>query len=66
MTDKFQNNLTVGIGTDNIHDIYKPFSNGDILTEVKFLIECLHLYDIEKIIKILTINNKKIMGLINE
>ena len=61
-----QNNLTVGIGTDNIHDIYKPFSNGDILTEVKFLIECLHLYDIEKIIKILTINNKKIMGLINE
>lgn len=61
-----ENDLLVGIGTDNIHDIYKPFSNGDILTEAKFLIECLHLYDVKEIINILTVNSEKIIGLKNE
>ena len=55
--------ITVAIGTDNIHDIYKPYSTGDLLTEAKFLIECLHFYDIKEIIKILTINGEKVLGL---
>ena len=58
-----EHNITVAIGTDNIHDVYKPYSTGDLLTETKFLIECLHFYDIEKIVKILTTNGRKVLGL---
>lgn len=56
-------NITVAIGTDNIYDIYKPYSAGDLLLEAKFLIESLHLYDPESIIKILTTNGEKVLGL---
>lgn len=55
--------ITVAIGTDNISDIYKPFSTGDLLTEAKFLIECLHFYDVKAITNILTINGEKVLGL---
>lgn len=56
-------NLTVAIGTDNIHDIYKPYSTGDLLLEAKFLIESLHLYEPKSIIEILTTNGEKVLGL---
>lgn len=58
-----QNGITVAIGTDNIHDVYKPYSTGDLLIEAKFLIECLHFYDTDSIVKILTLNGRKVLGL---
>jgi len=58
-----EHDITVAIGTDNIHDIYKPYSTGDLLVEAKFLIECLHFYDIKSIVNILTVNGRKILGL---
>ena len=42
--------LTVAIGSDNIQDVYKPFSDGNMYTELKFLLECLHLYDIDALL----------------
>jgi cytosine deaminase len=57
-----EHNLTVAIGSDNINDVYKPYSTGDLLTEAKFLIECLHFYDIDKITQILTVNGEKVLG----
>ena len=40
--------LDVAIGSDNIHDIYKPYSNGCMETELRLLLESTHFYDEKK------------------
>ena len=55
--------LVVAIGSDNIHDIYKPFSNGCMKTELRFFLEALHFYDIKELVKVATINGRIVMGL---
>ena len=55
--------LTVAIGSDNIHDVYKPYSTGDMSTELKFLLECLHLYDMEQLSDIATKNGRIVLGM---
>ena len=32
---RIAHDLVVAIGSDNIHDVYKPFSTGDMKTEIK-------------------------------
>ena len=53
--------LTVGIGSDNIHDIYKPYANGCMETELRFLLESTHFYDSSELFKIATSNGIKII-----
>ena len=53
--------LDVAIGSDNIHDIYKPFSNGCLETELRVLLEATHFYDIKQLCKIATTNGLKII-----
>ncbi len=55
--------LKVGIGSDNIYDIYKPFSDGNMTTELKFLLEATHIYDIELLSDIATKNGREIIGI---
>jgi cytosine deaminase len=55
--------VRVALGTDDIADIYKPFSDGDMWTELRFLLEANHLYDIEALAEIATINGKKALFL---
>lgn len=55
--------LCVAIGSDNICDVYKPFSNGDMMIELRFLLEATHFYDIDELVKIATTNGKKIIGI---
>ena len=57
------NDLVVAIGSDNIHDVYKPFSTGNMSTELKFLLECLHLYDVEGLTDIATKNGRLVIGM---
>ncbi len=52
----------VAIGSDNIHDVYKPYSTGDMRTELKFLLEATHIYDQDVLVKIATENGRKVMG----
>lgn len=52
--------LKVAIGSDNIHDIYKPYANGDMATELRFLLESLHLYDQDTLLQIATDNGRVI------
>lgn len=54
--------ITVGIGTDNIADVYKPFTDGDMWTELRFLLESCHFYDIDELVNIATKNGRKILG----
>ena len=55
--------LTVALGTDNICDIYKPFCNGDLMTELRVLLEATHFYNIDELAKIMTVNGKKVLGI---
>jgi cytosine/adenosine deaminase-related metal-dependent hydrolase len=51
--------LTVALGTDNIRDIYKPFNDGDMWTELRFLLEACHLYDLDVLADIASVNGRK-------
>ncbi len=57
-----EHDLIVAIGSDNIHDVYKPYSTGDMRTELKFLLEATHIYDQDVLVKIATENGRKVMG----
>jgi len=48
--------LTVGIGTDNIEDIYKPYCDGDMLFELRLALEACKIYD-EDALEDLAYNN---------
>jgi len=55
--------INVALGTDNIHDIYKPYSTGDMSIELKFLLEATHIYDHEVLFDIAVTNGEKILSL---
>lgn len=57
--------VTVGLGTDNINDIYQPLVDGDLYTELRFLAEACRYYDIDELVNIASINGRKILGLEN-
>jgi len=55
--------MTVAIGTDNIADIYKPFTDGNMWEELHALLEAAHFYDVEELVKIATVNGRKALGI---
>ena len=55
--------IPVAIGSDNIHDVYKPFCNGDMLFELRLLLESCKIYDVDELVNIATINGRKVLGL---
>jgi cytosine/creatinine deaminase len=55
--------VTVALGTDNIQDIYKPFNDGDMWTELRFLLEGQRYYDLDALTEIATSNGLKTLGL---
>jgi len=57
-----ENELLVALGTDNINDIYKPYCDGDMLTELRVLLEATHFYNMDELIKIATVNGEKIIS----
>lgn len=56
-------NLTVGIGTDNIADLFMPYNDGDMWSDLRVMMEMNRLYDIETVAKIATENGRKILGI---
>jgi cytosine/creatinine deaminase len=61
--EMLEQGLVVAIGSDNIHDVYKPYSTGDMSLELKFLLEALHLYDIDSLVDISTKNGRLVIGM---
>lgn len=55
--------VRVALGTDDIADIYKPFSDGDMWTELRFLLEATHCYDMDALAEIATANGLKALFL---
>lgn len=58
-----EHDLVVAIGSDNIHDIYKPYSDGDMMFELRLLLESCKIYDEEQLVKIATENGRKVLGI---
>lgn len=58
-----QYGLIVALGTDNIADIYKPFTLPEMWMELRFLLEANHFYEIDELVKIATINGLKVLGI---
>ena len=57
-----ENDLIVALGTDNINDVYKPYNDGNMLLELRFLLEALHIYDHEVLTQIITENGRKVIS----
>lgn len=55
--------LNVALGTDNIRDIYKPFNDGDMWTELRFLLEACHLYDLDVLADVASVNGRSALFL---
>ena len=56
------NGLTVAIGSDNIHDVYKPYSDGDMMFELRMLLESCKIYDADVLVDIATKNGREVIG----
>ena len=54
--------LVVGIGSDNIHDVYKPYSDGDMMFELRMLLESCKIYDEDVLVKIATSYGRQIIN----
>jgi cytosine/creatinine deaminase len=55
--------VTVAIGTDNIQDIYKPFNDSDLWTELRVLLESQRLYDMDALAAVASTNGLKTLGI---
>jgi cytosine/adenosine deaminase-related metal-dependent hydrolase len=51
--------VNVCLGVDNVHDFFCPFIDGDLFTDLMFLIEASRVYDIDTLVDIATVNGKK-------
>lgn len=55
--------LVVALGSDNICDVYKPYADGNMLTELRLLLESTHFYDENELLRIATQNGLHVLGL---
>jgi len=55
--------LVVALGSDNIADVYKPYSDGNMAVELKVLLESTHFYDQKALVDVATTNGLKVLGL---
>lgn len=53
--------VNVALGADNVHDYFCPFIDGDLFTELVFLLENCRYYDLEELSNIATINGRKVL-----
>lgn len=55
--------ITVGLGTDNIADIWMPFNNADLWLDLRVLLEAARIHDLDVLADIASSNGQKILGL---
>lgn len=55
--------ITVGIGTDNIADLFMPYNDGNMWSDLRVMMEMNRLYDINTLVRIATTNGRKILGI---
>lgn len=55
--------IKVGIGADNIADLFMPYNDGNMWNDLRVMMELNRLYDIDTLVKIATKNGRQILGL---
>ncbi len=55
--------IIVALGTDNIADLHKPFTDGDMWIELRVLLEACRFQDVNELVKIATVNGRKVLGI---
>lgn len=55
--------IPVGIGTDNIADIWMPWNDANMWNDMRVLIEASRTYDVDVLSDIATVNGRKILGI---
>ncbi|MEK7059894.1 MAG: amidohydrolase family protein [Patescibacteria group bacterium] len=55
--------LVVAMGSDNIHDIYMPFADGDMWSEMRVLLEACYIRDLDVLATVATDNGLKVLGI---
>lgn len=55
--------ITVGIGTDNIADLFMPYNDAEMWNDLRVLMETNRLYNADNLVDIATANGRKILGL---
>ncbi len=55
--------ITVGLGVDNIADIFMPFNNADLWLDLRVLLEAARIHDLDALAKIASTNGRKILGI---
>lgn len=53
--------VNVALGVDNVYDFFCPFIDGDIFSELVFLLETTRHYDVDDLVNIATKNGRKIL-----
>lgn len=61
VSELIENDIKIGIGVDNILDIYEPFLDGDLWFETRLLMEVSRFYDIDAVSKMASINGRNIV-----
>jgi cytosine/adenosine deaminase-related metal-dependent hydrolase len=55
--------IIVGLGLDNIADLFMPYNDANMWNDLRLLFETNRFYEIDEIVKIATVNGRKILGL---
>lgn len=55
--------VPVALGTDGIQDIYTPFTDGDMWTELRMFLQANRLYDLDILSEIAAVNGRKALFL---
>jgi cytosine/adenosine deaminase-related metal-dependent hydrolase len=56
------NGVNICLGVDNVYDYFCPFIDGNLFTDLQFLIEACRYYELDKLVDIATVNGKKALG----
>jgi cytosine/adenosine deaminase-related metal-dependent hydrolase len=55
--------IIVGLGLDNIADLFMPFNDANMWNDLRLLFETNRFYEIDEVVKIATVNGRKILGI---
>ena len=63
LQDLLAEGVVVALGSDNISDVFVPFSHGDLIEELDFLAEATRFYDLDVLADIASINGSRVLRL---
>lgn len=55
--------IPVAVGLDNIADLFKPYNDANMWNDLRLLFEANRFYEVDEIVKIATINGRKVLGI---